>query len=219
MSKEIQAEGKSSKLAKIGFMALGAFFGCLGTVGANYVTMKMDKSSEVLNSGITELSHINKELILEQKALTERIGLLAEKAANSPEIQVDIGDIINRVNNIVQSTTVFESNSRDLVGLARSVRATNNKALYNPSADTVLAYGQAVTVCGNENTLGVESEFGRAAVIYLNGRKYNASVGEEYKFLSPAGPSMVSYLGKNAELYEFRVVCGSELSAMAEQST
>lgn len=190
---------------------LSAFIGGGVTLGFDALKQKYLKQDDPLSQGVSELSHISKELILEQKALNSRIGILTEKANMSPELKVEIGDIISRVNNIIQTSVVFESKSRDISGLALSIKSRNVTASYNANADAVLAYGQAVTICGNENTLGVERESGRDAVIYLNGDKKYASVGEEYKFLSPVGPSMVSYLGKNSEMYEFRIVCGTTL--------
>ncbi len=191
--------------------SLSAIVGSAGTVGFDTLKQKYLKQDDPLAQGVTELSHISKELILEQKALNSQIELLAEKASQSPELKVEIGDIINRVNNIVQTSVVFETKSRDVSSLAIAAKSKNVTSSYNANADAVIAYGQAVTVCGNENTLGVEKESGRDAVIYLNGDRKYASVGEEYRFISPVGPSMVSYLGKNSEMYEFRIVCGTTI--------
>lgn len=189
-----------------------AIFGGAATFGFDVIKSKYLKSDDPLAQGVTELTHISKELILEQKSLNNYLSKLAAGAAIPSEIKVEVDEIVSRVNNIIQTTIKFESKSRNVVGIADSVKSRNENAYFNANADIVLAYGRAVTVCGNENTLGVERESGRDAVIYLNGSKRYASVGDEYKFVSPAGPSMVSYLGKNVEQYEFRVVCGTELN-------
>lgn len=191
--------------------SLSAIIGSAGTVGFDVLKQKYLKQDDPLAQGVTELSYISKELILEQKALNSQIELLAEKTSPSPELKVEIGNIINRVNNIIQTSVVFETKSRDVSGLALAAKNKNTTSSYNANADAVLAYGQAITVCGNENTLGIEKESGRDAVIYLNGDRKYASVGEEYRFISPVGPSMVSYLGKNSEMYEFRIVCGTKI--------
>ncbi|TMP71284.1 hypothetical protein CWB76_06890 [Pseudoalteromonas sp. S1609] len=188
-----------------------AVLGSASTVGFDILKSKYFKTNEPLSKGVTELSHISKELILEQKALNNRIALMTNRSDIPQNIKVGFGDIINRVNNIVQTSVHFEAKSRDVTGIALSMKSRNANSSYNSNADLILSYGQAVTVCGNENTLGVETESGRNAVIYLNDTKRYASVGEEYTFMSPMGPSLVSYLGKNSEQYEFRIVCGTQV--------
>ncbi len=191
---------------------IAAVLGSATTVGFDILKSKYLKTEDPLSKGITELTHISKELILEQKALNNRIALISSRDDIPAELKVEFGDIIDRVNNIVQTSVHFEAKSRDVTGIALSVKSRNEHARFNANADLILSYGQAVTICGNENTLGIETESGRDAVIYLNGGKKYASVGEEYKFMSPMGPSMVSYLGKNSEQYEFRIVCGTQVN-------
>lgn len=188
-----------------------AVLGSASTVGFDFLKSKYLKTNDPLSKGVTELTHISKELILEQKALNSRILLMTNRTDIPQDIKVEFGDIVNRVNNIVQTSVHFESRSRDVTGIALSMKSRNRNSSYNSNADLILSYGQAVTVCGNENTLGIENESGRDAVIFLNDIKTYASVGEEYNFMSPLGPSMVSYLGKNAEQYEFRIVCGTQV--------
>ena len=190
---------------------IAAVLGSASTVGFDILKLKYLKTEDPLSKGVTELTHISKELILEQKALNNRIALISNREDIPKGLKVEFGDIISRVNNIVQTSVHFEAKSRDVTGIALSVKSRNEHARFNSNADLILSYGQAVTVCGNENTLGIETESGRDAVIYLNDHKTYASVGEEYKFMSPMGPSMVSYLGKNSEQYEFRIVCGTQV--------
>jgi hypothetical protein len=190
---------------------IAAVLGSASTVGFDILKLKYLKTEDPLSKGVTELTHISKELILEQKALNNRIALISNREDIPKGLKVEFGDIISRVNNIVQTSVHFEAKSRDVTGIALSVKSRNEHARFNSNADLILSYGQAVTVCGNENTLGIETESGRDAVIYLNDHKTYASVGEEYKFMSPMGPSMVSYLGKNSEHYEFRIVCGTQV--------
>jgi len=189
----------------------GAVVGSGATFGGDVIKSLFLEPDDPLSAGIVELSHISKELMLEQQALNERIASLAENTAVPPEVRVEIGDIVNRVENIVQTTVKVESQSRDVAGLARSSASNNEGASYSANADLILGVGQGVTVCGNETTLGIESVNNRGSVIYLDGARKNAPVGAEFKFNSPAGPSMLSYLGKNGELLEFRIVCGTEM--------
>ena len=188
-----------------------AVLGSASTVGFDILKSKYFKTDDPLSKGITELSHISKELILEQKSLNDRIGIMANRSDVPQDIKVEFGDVMNRVHNIVQTSIRFETRSRDVTGIALSMKSRNINSSYNSNADLILSYGQAVTVCGNENTLGVERESGRNAVLYLNDIRRYASVGEEYTFMSPMGPSLVSYLGKNSEQYEFRIVCGTQV--------
>uniref|UniRef100_UPI001EE731B3 hypothetical protein n=1 Tax=Aeromonas lacus TaxID=558884 RepID=UPI001EE731B3 len=96
-----------------------------------------------------------------------------------------------------------------VTGLALALKSRNVNVSYNPNADLILSYGQAVTVCGNENTLGIEKEVGSDTAIYINNNKRYPSIGQEFIFESPMGTSLVSYLGKYAEQYQFRIVCGT----------
>ncbi|QMV16820.1 hypothetical protein [Vibrio spartinae] len=188
-----------------------AVLGSSATFGFDVLKSKYLKTDDPLSQGIVELTHISKELILEQKSLNERIASISSKSDVPSNIKVELGDIVSRVNNIVQTSAYFETKSRDIVGMAIATKSHNMNASFNSNADLILSYGQAVTLCGNENTLGIENESGRNAVIYLNNTKRYASVGAEYTFMSPMGPSLVSYLGKSADQYMFRLVCGTEV--------
>lgn len=188
-----------------------AVLGSASTVGFDIVKSKYIKSDDPLSQGVTELTHISKELILEQKSLNSRIASLVQNPDIPRSLHVEFEDIISRVNNIVKTSVEFESRTRDVTGLALALRSRNTKFSYNSNADLILSYGQAVTICGNENTLGVERESGSNTIIYLNNGKQYASIGQEYIFQSPMGTSLVSYLGKHAEQYQFRIVCGTEV--------
>lgn len=189
-----------------------AVAGSGATLGFDILKSKLFKQDDPLSQGVTELSHISKELILEQKSLNDRIGELASKAAVSPEIKVEINDIINRVNNIVQTTVKFESKSRDVSGIANSVKSRNDLSYYNSNADIVLPKGRAITICGNENTLGVMSDFTENKIkIKINDATRIADVGTEYIFKTPTGSGFLSYLGKNSNQYEFRLICDAQL--------
>jgi len=190
----------------------GAVVGSGATFGGDVIKNMFFEPDDPLGEGIVELSHISKELMLEQKALTERIGQLAENTSIPPEVRVEIGDIVNRVENIVQTTVKVESQTRNVAGLAKASRSANESASFNANADLVLVKGQAVTVCGNENTLGVESYSGSNATLILNGSRVRAAVGAEYKFATPTGPALVSFLGHSSDSARFRIVCGTELA-------
>jgi hypothetical protein len=185
---------------------ISAILGATATFGFDYIKSNYLKQDDPLSNGIIELTHVGKELMLEQKSLIQSVNNLSKKSSNHPDIQVEIAEIINRVNNIVQTTVEFEEKSQDVVGLASSIKSSNSQALYNSNADLVIRMGQAVSVCGNENTLGIQQDTG---YIILNNQSQNGSVAAEYRFNSPAaGPSLISFLGKNEQYYEFRVVCG-----------
>lgn len=188
-----------------------AVLGSASTVGFDILKSRYIQSEAPLSQGVTELTHISKELILEQKSLNSRIASLVQNSDIPSSLHVEFEDVISRVNNIVKTSAAFESRTRDVAGLALALRSRNVNLSYNSNADLILSSGQAVTICGNENTLGVERESGRDAIIYFNNSKQYASIGQEYIFQSPRGTSLVSYLGKHAEQYQFRIVCGTEV--------
>lgn len=191
--------------------AAGAFIGAAATFGFDLLKDHFFTREDPLNNAVVELSIAGKELLLEQKNLIASIEKLAKKTADNPEINIQLQEISNRVSNIVQTTINIESKSRDVRGIANTIKRDNNSATYNPNADLVLQMGRAVTVCGNENTLGVESvsSSGKSVGINLNGLTKFADVGSEYKFKSPAGDSLISYLGQNNNYFEFRIVCST----------
>lgn len=193
--------------------AAGAIIGAAATFGFDLVKAKFFTLEDPLNNAVIELSLAGKELILEQKNLIASIDELSKKATQYPEISIELHEISNRVTNIVQTAISIETQSRDIRGIANTIKSTNHSAAYNPNADLILEAGQAVTVCGNENTLGVESisNSGKSATIYFNDLRTSASIGEEYRFDSPLGASMISYLGQNQNYFEFRIVCGTAI--------
>lgn len=188
-----------------------AVLGSASTVGFDILKSRYVQSDDPLSKGVTELTHISKELILEQKSLNSRIASLVQNPDIPSSLHVEFEDVISRVNNIVKTSVEFESRTRDVTGHALALKSRNVNLNYNSNADLILSSGQAVTICGNENTLGVERESDRDTIIYLNNNKQYASIGQEYIFQSPRGTSLVSYLGKHAEQYQFRIVCGTEV--------
>ncbi|MDD5273214.1 MAG: hypothetical protein PHU14_10890 [Methylovulum sp.] len=184
---------------------ISAALGAGATFGFDILKSKYLKEDDPLSNNIVELTHVGKELILEQKSLIQNINSLSQKSANHPDIQVELTEIINRVNNIIQTTIQFEAKSQDVVNLASSVKNANSRALYNANADLVIKVGQAVSVCGNENTIGVDGTW-----IRLNNENNLETIGMELRFNSPtAGPSLITFLGQHDQFYEFRVVCGT----------
>ncbi|MGY3862585.1 hypothetical protein ACW5WN_13420 [Aeromonas lacus] len=186
-----------------------AVLGSASTVGFDILKSKYIPSDDPLSQGVTELTHISKELILEQKSLNSRIASIVKNPDIPSSLLVEFEDVVNRVNNIVKTSLEVESQTRDVTGLALALKSRNVNVSYNPNADLILSYGQAVTVCGNENTLGIEKEVGSDTAIYINNNKRYPSIGQEFIFESPMGTSLVSYLGKYAEQYQFRIVCGT----------
>lgn len=192
----------------IGFVC--AIFGGSVAFGFDVLKEKYLKEGNPLAEGLVELSHANKELALEHKSLSKSIEALAKKTDKYPELKIELGNIVNRVTNIVSTSVNIESKTSDVASIAATIKGRNFSSKYNPNADVVIPLGKAVTVCGNENTLGVVRESGSFRV-YLNNKWHPAKAGLSLNFDSPAGPSMVSYLGKSAEQhYEFRIVCGAK---------
>ncbi|MBE8715827.1 hypothetical protein [Cellvibrio polysaccharolyticus] len=187
----------------------GAVLGGASTFGFDVLKSKYMKLDDPLSDGVRELTSISKELVLEQSALNGYLNDLVTNVNVPQEIKVEINQIENRVNNFLQVAAAFEERSRTVVGITKSFEEINKNRVYNADADLVLANGQAVTLCGNENTLAVDAS-GKFS-IRLNGSAHYPSVGSEFHFSSPSGRSMISYLGKTYERYKFRVVCVAEI--------
>lgn len=198
MTTDSEENHKKSHKKEIAIALVSAIFAAGATLGADYVKANYLKLDDPLSDGVVELSKMSKELVLQRTSLVESVSNLSKKSPSQADIQIEINEIVNRVNNIVQTTVEFEAKSKDVAGLAVSMKSANSRANYNANADVAIKPGQAVSVCGNENTLGVDDKFG---YIILNNNNQNGTVGAEYRFNSPtAGPSVVSFLGKNDQL-------------------
>ncbi|WP_261887489.1 hypothetical protein [Vibrio aerogenes] len=189
---------------------VGGVLTSASTFGFDIIKSKYLKLDDPLSKSVIELTHISKELTLEQKSLNEKVNSVVDKSQIPDQIKVEIGDIVTRVNNIVQTTALFESKSRDVVNMASEIKNRTENLNYNENADLVLPLNKAVSICGNVNTLAViTNSLHSKTYINLNSTTYNLTVGREYKFTSPVGKSFLSYLGKTGELYKFRLVCNT----------
>ena len=179
-------------------------------IGVEYLKARLFPPDNQLSQNVAELSVVGKELVLEQKALSVSLRNLAAKTQGNPLIDVEITNITNRISNIVSTVAAYESKAREVSSLAIAAERQVPASKFNASADVALRQEQGVTVCGEQNTLAV---LDRSGLMHysLNGTIGPLTPGQELPFVSSTGKSMVGYLGKSGDLYEFRLVCGNSL--------
>ena len=186
----------------------GALAGAAATFGFELLKDRYVDSREPLGNAVADLTGLANEL----KAQTNVLAQLSQPAAASvgDTVTVNTTNIVQQAIEVAQTANQFTASAQAVIGLARSTANQNKTAIFNSAADVTLAFDEGVTVCGNENTLGVSEGSSGQPLVSMKGRvKQNIKTGHEFVFRSPQGPSLVGYLGKVGERYAFRITCNT----------
>ena len=145
--------------------------------------------------------------------ISQLIKELIEIATDNPKIENLSTKITLQLNSIFQNSTSLIQESNVLVQASKSIIEKASTHVSNPIADLFLVKGKATSLCGRENTFGIQDEYFSKNTIRATLKNKNSymHIGEEWTFdINNGKKGLVSYLGRTDNIHEFRVVCDCE---------
>ena len=203
-------------MGKQGFVNLfvaiiAAVAGSTATWGFEYVSDLFSK--DPLTPIVENISKLNSNMQKDNENISQLIEKLGNVSANDTQIQNLSTEITLQLNSIFQNSTTLMQEGNILVQASKSISEKAASHASNPVADLFLVKGKATSLCGRENTFGIQNEYFSNNRIYvtLKNKTGYMNVGEEWKFdISNGKKGLVSYLGRTNNVHEFRLVCGCE---------
>ncbi|USD36205.1 MULTISPECIES: hypothetical protein [Ferrimonas] len=176
----------------------------LGISAAEVSSYINSQPVDLINS---EVRKVSSNVESDQQALLKELDKLARLQENTPELSSVVDNITvlgNRLsanlNQVSYFSNAIESN---FLWLAEKERL----AQINSFPDFILPQKKAASLCGDDVTFSVTSEFGSRITTSLAGRRANFEVGDEAIFESDGERAKLAYLGKADGYYQFRLIC------------
>ncbi|SDK28383.1 hypothetical protein SAMN04488540_12425 [Ferrimonas sediminum] len=179
----------------------GVLLGISATEVSSFVS---SQPVELINS---EVRKVSSSVESDQQALMRELDKLTQLQNPNPELSSVVNNIqalasrlSANLSQVSYFTNTIESN---FLWLAEKERL----AQINSFPDFILPKKKAASLCGDDITFSVTSEFGSRITTSLAGRRANFEVGDEAIFESDGERAKLAYLGKADGYYQFRLIC------------